>query len=396
MTWISLVCLLALSSSALGRSAYSSFSGRSLHKPKLSPIANIQQDMLPVETQPINTGYGSYSAPSTPKFLDTLPKNNYGTPRIFLEQPQPVLTEADILCKGQRPETVIPLGQGERFVVCLDESKGVEQVCPKGLIYRAETLRCERKYSRVDLCATQPCLNGGQCISTESSYECKCLSGFDGKNCELDARICQTQQPCGQSYDSKCQSFHVGAALQHMCIVQEATAYGLTAQQTYPSPCRGVDGPHPLAFTDKGFILCDGEHMFVQSCPGGTIWNDAEKACTWPDMQEFPSIKVTEQSSYGQKSMEQTYTPQTAAPLAYSQKPIMNTQSYSAPMTVPRVQTRFEQITAPQTHNEISYGASMQVQQPKFEQHSAQRMQFFQPSNDLPKQEFAPMHQSGY
>jgi hypothetical protein len=25
--------------------------------------------------------------------------------------------------------------------------------------------------------------------------------------------------------------------------------------------------------------------MFVESCPGGTVWDDINKACVWPDMQ---------------------------------------------------------------------------------------------------------------
>ena len=69
-------------------------------------------------------------------------------------------------------------------------------------------------------CSSQPCLNGGQCsVIDVSSYQCQCASGFDGKTCELDARVCQTQQPCGQSPDSRCQSFRWGAALQYVCIL---------------------------------------------------------------------------------------------------------------------------------------------------------------------------------
>jgi len=80
-------------------------------------------------------------------------------------------------------------------------------------------------------CALQPCLNGGQCVQTNSWYQCQCAPGFDGKTCELDARFCQMQQPCGQSPDSNCQSFRLGAALPYICILQDGLAYGLTAQQ---------------------------------------------------------------------------------------------------------------------------------------------------------------------
>lgn len=51
-----------------------------------------------------------------------------------------------------------------------------------------------------------------------------------------------------------------------------------------PSPCRNIDGAIPLGISDKGFVMCDGERMFVESCPGGTIWDDSVKACVWPDM----------------------------------------------------------------------------------------------------------------
>lgn len=161
-------------------------------------------------------------------------------------------------------------------------------------------------------CALQPCLNGGQCIPTDSTYQCQCAPGFDGKTCELDARVCQTQNPCGQSQDAKCQSFRLGAALQYICIFQEGLAYGLsTSQGNYlnkqktrmkllflfilviPSPCQDVDGPHALSVSHSGFIMCDGERMFVESCPGGTLWDDLVKACVWPDMQIAPQQEQT-------------------------------------------------------------------------------------------------------
>jgi hypothetical protein len=53
----------------------------------------------------------------------------------------------DTLCRGQQAETIIPLENGRKFVVCLDDGKGVEQQCPKGLFYHQQSGRCERSMS---------------------------------------------------------------------------------------------------------------------------------------------------------------------------------------------------------------------------------------------------------
>jgi hypothetical protein len=430
-------CLLALSSSAFGRSAYGG-SYSSLPLTQSSSVSSMRDlpslpqsqpflTQLPIQSQvPIQTGYGqsqqstSYSSgltpvvqqdtplpppiPQQPKPLLTgygssygvqqipkqsnifadqsvvVPQQTYGSqqyslpqnygvqsritvPRVIvspqqqlLEQQQLlqqkiqeslILTEADTLCRGQQPETVIPLENGRRFVVCLDDSKGFEQQCPKGLFYHPDSRRCERKLGPLESpCASQPCLNGGQCTQTDvSSYQCQCPQGLDGKHCELDGRVCQTQQPCGQSPDTRCQSFRIGAALQYVCILQSGHAYGLNAQQVQPSPCTGVDGPQPLAISDKGFIMCDGELMFVESCPGGTVWDDLNKACVWPDMQGVVSTSFADQSppqqvtGYGQQS--------------YSQKPIGLQRSIISQSTYGSQVPQQEQFTFPQQQIQV-------------------------------------------
>lgn len=58
----------------------------------------------------------------------------------------------DLMCQGKLPETVIPIGDGNRYIVCVTDGKGDELVCPRGLYYSLEKRQCDyRKCSNEHL-----------------------------------------------------------------------------------------------------------------------------------------------------------------------------------------------------------------------------------------------------
>jgi len=174
----------------------------------------------------------------------------------------------------------------------------------------------------------------------------------------------------------------LGAALQYICILQDGLAYGLSPQQAVPSPCQGVDGPTALSVSKNGFIMCDGERMFVESCPGGTVWDDVNKACVWPDMQTPPQ-QDQQSYSYGQqrtlvnwpvpqqpKIIQSSYGSQITPPQQY-QQPKFIQSSYSAPMTPPQldlpksIQSSYSApINIPQQLDQSQYGQSYSTPPP--------------------------------
>ena len=44
---------------------------------------------------------------------------------------------------------------------------------------------CALSLTEYDECASRPCINSDQCIDKINDYECKCRTGYTGKNCEI-------------------------------------------------------------------------------------------------------------------------------------------------------------------------------------------------------------------
>ncbi|CAF3735176.1 unnamed protein product [Rotaria magnacalcarata] len=211
MTLISWVCFVVLASSASGRSAYE-IDYKAEITSQRPYFSNLMQDQT--ISQPLSSSPDASAHVYKLKNLQRANGLQY------------------YLCRGKKSEAILPLENGRKFVVCLRNGNSVEQNCPKGLYFLEATRRCERSIPAIkNVCASQSCLNGGRCILTNFSYQCQCASDFYGLNCELDACICHTEQPCGQSPSTRCQSFRLGAALPYICIFQDGLAYSLNFEQ---------------------------------------------------------------------------------------------------------------------------------------------------------------------
>ncbi|KAL6258873.1 hypothetical protein P5V15_010818 [Pogonomyrmex californicus] len=49
--------------------------------------------------------------------------------------------------------------------------------------------------NNIDECLSRPCINGGLCLDGIKNYKCQCYAGYTGKNCEVDINECESS-PC--------------------------------------------------------------------------------------------------------------------------------------------------------------------------------------------------------
>ncbi|XP_068717201.1 notch homolog 2 N-terminal-like protein A [Montipora capricornis] len=74
------------------------------------------------------------------------------------------------------------------------------------------------RFLDIDECLKIPCQNNGNCSTTVGNYTCKCVQGFEGKNCERDIDECKESSPCQNgtcenkngTYKCKCQKGFLG------------------------------------------------------------------------------------------------------------------------------------------------------------------------------------------
>ncbi|KAK0424454.1 hypothetical protein QR680_008672 [Steinernema hermaphroditum] len=123
-------------------------------------------------------------------------------------RPDPVdRTRAKCRClsiwKGERCETYNPC----HSVNCVHGNCTVLDVSKAKCLCEPGKARFHIPALDIDECATRPCLHYGSCTDKVNGYECRCLVGTHGKNCEIDENDCRTEHP----HNTKCNITDHGA-----------------------------------------------------------------------------------------------------------------------------------------------------------------------------------------
>uniref|UniRef100_A0A6B2E8N3 Putative cadherin egf lag seven-pass g-type receptor n=1 Tax=Phlebotomus kandelakii TaxID=1109342 RepID=A0A6B2E8N3_9DIPT len=70
-----------------------------------------------------------------------------------------------------------------------ENASGYECVCVDGIIGR----NCE---VNINECESNPCSKYGTCVDEVGTYSCECEPGFEGKHCEINIDECEKYKPC--------------------------------------------------------------------------------------------------------------------------------------------------------------------------------------------------------
>ncbi|XP_022093080.1 fibropellin-1-like [Acanthaster planci] len=104
------------------------------------------------------------------------------------------------VCK--KPASLCQPKTCQNGATCIDLVVDYQCNCLDGF----EGKNCE---TNIDDCAEQPCLNGGACVDLVNGYRCDCLDGFEGKDCEINTDdcaliTCKSGRVCVDGINSYC------------------------------------------------------------------------------------------------------------------------------------------------------------------------------------------------
>ena len=155
-----------------------------------------------------------------------------------------------------------------RFYLCLNDKEFAVLTCKDELVFNPYLNTCWENQDQVmDACASSPCLFGGECVSSsKDEYECKCSSGFKGKNCEIIADPCKSN-PCGDN--GVCHTISKNKHLSYYCICDENNYYGLDCDSgKHVNPCIDDDENEifPTKLHSSIYIECVGDYFEFLVC----------------------------------------------------------------------------------------------------------------------------------
>ncbi|XP_056318001.1 aggrecan core protein isoform X2 [Danio aesculapii] len=93
---------------------------------------------------------------------------------------RPSVVERPVVNDNLNPCEPNPCGAG---VCSVKDGVGLCH-CPPGL--HGEECQFE-----VDVCHSNPCINGATCVEVEDTFKCLCLPSYEGDRCEIDAHSCE-------------------------------------------------------------------------------------------------------------------------------------------------------------------------------------------------------------
>ncbi|KAF5279548.1 hypothetical protein FQR65_LT03370 [Abscondita terminalis] len=141
------------------------------------------------------------------------------------------------------------------------DAAGYECLCLMGVTGR----NCE---ININECESSPCLTGS-CVDKIGGYICECDEGFEGEHCEIDIDECEKYQPCkhGLCMDRRANYY---------CDCE--SDYGGKNCSVLLTGC--LENPCSNSGTCKPYLINETEHRFNCSCSNGFHGDTCEKVTT--------------------------------------------------------------------------------------------------------------------